>query len=154
LNTGAGTKFETKQWPTAHYRKLIRMLARELKADVFLLGGGRERELNASLEKAAPAHIHNTGTGHSLRRFAGFVEAMDLVVSSDTLGMHIAIALGKPVIALFGPTCPQEITVYGRGAKLFAGVACAPCYKSACPDMTCMSDIQPGLVFAEIRKAL
>lgn len=154
LNTGAGTKFETKQWPVAHYGKLIRMLVRELKADVYLLGGGRERALNKSLEKAAPAHVHNTGNDYSLRRFAGFVEALDLVVSSDTLGMHIAIALGKPVIALFGPTCPQEITVYGRGAKLFAGVACSPCYKSSCPDMTCMSDIGPGLVFAEVRKAL
>jgi ADP-heptose:LPS heptosyltransferase len=68
--------------------------------------------------------------------------------------MHVAIALGKPVIALFGPTCPQEITVYGRGAKLFAGVACAPCYKSSCPDMTCMSDISPAMVFAEVRKVL
>jgi len=154
LNTGAGSKFETKQWPPAHYRKLIRTLVRDFRADVYLLGGGRERALNKSLEKAAAGRVFNTGNDHSLRQFAGFVEAMDLVVSSDTLGMHIAIALGKPVVALFGPTCPQEITLYGRGAKLFAGVPCSPCYKSACPDMACMSDITPAQVFAEVRKAL
>ena len=154
LNTGAGSKFETKQWPPEHFRRLIRLLTTELKTDVFLLGGERERSLNRSLEGAATKGVYNTGNDHSLLDFAGFIEAMDVVVSSDSLGMHLAIGLGKKVIALFGPTCPQEISLYGRGAKLFAGAPCAPCYKSTCPDMTCMSEITPEQVFAEIRKAL
>ena len=86
--------------------------------------------------------------------FAGFVEAMDVVVSSDSLGMHLAIALGKPVVVLFGSTCPQEISLDGGGAKLFAGVPCAPCYKSACTEMTCMTEISPESVFEEICKVL
>jgi|WetSurMetagenome_2_1015567.scaffolds.fasta_scaffold58096_2 ADP-heptose:LPS heptosyltransferase len=154
LNTGAGSKFLTKQWPAAHYRKLIRSLIRDLGAEVYLLGGAREKALNADLAKGASGRVHHTGTGHSLRQFAGFVEAMDAVVTSDTLGMHIAIALGRPVVALFGPTAPQEITLYGRGAKLFAGAPCAPCYKQTCADMACMSEITPAQVFAEIQKAL
>jgi len=77
---------------------------------------------------------------------------LDLVVTSDTLGMHLAVALKKPVIALFGPTCPQEIDLYGRGTKLFQGAACSPCYKQTCPDAVCMSEITPDRVFAEIDK--
>jgi ADP-heptose:LPS heptosyltransferase len=154
LNTGAGTKFLSKQWPAAHFRKLIRLLVSRLKANVFLLGGLRERALNRSLEQAAPRGVFNTGNDHSLREFAGFVDAMDIVVSSDSLGMHLAIALGKKVVALFGPTCPQEISLYGRGAKLFARVDCSPCYKTACEEMTCMKAISPERVFEEIRKAL
>ena len=42
---------------------------------------------------------------------------MDVVVCSDTLGMHLAIALKKKIVVLFGPTCPQEIDLYGRGVK-------------------------------------
>ena len=98
--------------------------------------------------------MFDTGTGHPLSEFAGFVEAMDVVVSSDSLGMHLAIALGKKVVALFGSTCPQEISLYGRGTKLFAGVPCAPCYKQTCPDMTCMNEITPERVFEEIVQLL
>ena len=79
---------------------------------------------------------------------------MDVVVSSDSLGMHLAIALGKKVVALFGSTCPQEISLYGRGTKLFAGAPCSPCYKQTCPDMTCMNDITPGQVFEEVVRLL
>lgn len=154
LNTGSGSKFETKQWPPEHFRRLIRLLTAKLGADVFLLGGERERSMNRSLERAAAKGVYNTGNDHSLLDFAGFIEAMDVVVSSDTLGMHLAIGLGKNVVALFGSTCPQEISLYGRGAKLFAGAPCSPCYKSTCPDMTCMKEIAPEQVFAEIKKVL
>jgi ADP-heptose:LPS heptosyltransferase len=154
LNTGAGTKFETKQWPPAYYRSLIRRLVGTLRANVFLLGGRRETGMNRALARAVPSHVFNTGNDHPLREFAGFVEAMDVVVSSDSLGMHIAIALGRKVVALFGSTCPQEISLYGRGVKLFAGTDCAPCYKAACPDMTCMTAISPERVFEEVRRLL
>jgi ADP-heptose:LPS heptosyltransferase len=154
LNTGAGSRFETKQWPLEAYRSLIHLLTGELKADVFLLGGEREREMNASLALSGAEHVFDTGGDHPLREFAGFIEAMDVVVSSDTLGMHLAIALERKIVALFGPTCPQEVTLYGRGVKLFAGAACAPCYKQSCSDMTCMNEIRPERVFEEIVRLL
>jgi len=154
LNTGAGTKFETKQWPPPHFRRLIHLLSSKIDANVFLLGGRREEGMNRALGRTGSKRVYNTGNDHSLREFAGFIEAMDIVVSSDSLGMHLAIALGKKVIALFGPTCPQEISLYGRGAAVFAETPCSPCYKSTCPDMTCMAAITPERVFEEIRKIL
>ncbi len=152
LNTGAGTKFETKQWPQEHTLELIRLLTTKLKADVFLLGGKRERELNRTLGKKSKAKIYNTGNDNSLLEFAGFLSLMDIVVTSDTLGMHLALALKKKAVVLFGPTCPQEIELYGRGAKVFRSVSCSPCYKQTCPDPKCMRDITPLQVFAEIKK--
>jgi ADP-heptose:LPS heptosyltransferase len=152
LNTGAGTKFETKQWPPEYYLQLIRDLKTKLKANIFLLGGVREKEMNRALEKSSKSAVYNTGHDNSLLEFAGFISLMDLVVCSDTLGMHIAIALKKKVIALFGSTCPQEIELYGRGTRLFAGVSCAPCYQQTCPDMECMKKITPQIVFSEVKK--
>jgi heptosyltransferase-2 len=152
LNTGAGSKFETKQWPPAYYVELISLLRRKLGAAVFLLGGPRERAMNLTIARRSRDAVYDTGSENSLLEFAGFISRMDLVVCSDTLGMHLAIALKKKVVALFGPTCPQEIDLYGRGVKLFAAVSCAPCYRKTCPDGKCMKEITPEGVFEEICK--
>lgn len=154
LNTGAGVKFETKQWPPEKYLQLIDYINKGLRANIFLLGGKRESELNHHLEKASKSGVLNTGNDNSLLEFAGFLSKMDIVVSSDTLGMHLAVAQGKKVVALFGPTCPQEIDLFGLGTKLFAGVDCSPCYKQTCPDMKCMQEITPEQVFDEIKKLI
>ncbi len=154
LNTGSGTRFETKQWPPRHFSRLIDLLTSKLEADVFLLGGAKEKVLNKLLEKKARSKVYNTGNNNSLLEFAGFISLLDVIVSSDSLAMHLAIALGKKVVALFGSTCPQEINLYGRGTKIFAGVPCSPCYKSRCPDMACMKAITSEQVFGEIRKIL
>lgn len=154
LNTGAGAKFTTKQWPEAHFLKLIKLLRSELKANVFLLGGRREEALNRRLARRAAAPIFETGTDNSLLEFAGFLDRLDAVVCSDTLAMHIALALKKKTVVLFGPTCPQEIELYGRGVKLFAGADCAPCYKQTCPDPVCMESITPEQVLKAVRGLL
>jgi ADP-heptose:LPS heptosyltransferase len=154
LNTGAGTKFETKQWPPENFLKLISLLTGKLRVNVFLLGGPREREMNLFLARKSRAKVYDTGTGHSLLEFAGFISMMDLIVCSDTLGMHLAIALKKKVIALFGPTCPQEIDLYDRGTKLFSGASCAPCYRQICPDGKCLRKITPEQVLGEIKKII
>ena len=152
LNTGAGVKFETKQWPAENYLKLIDNLVKNFEANIFLLGGKRETELNRSIEKNSNQKVFNTGNDNSLLEFAGILSLMDIVVSSDTLGMHLAIAQEKKVVALFGSTCPQEIELYDRGVKLYTGVDCSPCYKQTCDDMKCMAKITPEQVFEVIQK--
>ncbi len=154
LNTGAGAKFTTKQWPEARFLALIKLLKRELKPNIFLLGGKREKALNRRLAARAAIPVFDTGTDNSLLEFAGFLEKMDAVVCSDTLAMHIALALKRKTVVLFGPTCPQEIETYGRGVKLFAGADCSPCYKQTCPDPVCMESITPVQVLAAMRGLL
>jgi heptosyltransferase-2 len=154
LNTGAGAKFTTKQWPKGHFLKLIPLLKKKLGANVFLLGGPREKDFNANLARRAKAKVYDTGTGNSLLEFAGFLSMMDVVVASDTLSMHLALALKKKTVVLFGPTSPAEIEVYGRGRKLFSGAPCAPCYKQACPDPVCMAAIAPERVLAAVEEIL
>ncbi len=154
LNTGSGTKFETKQWPREYFLQLIKLLQDEFKANIFLLGGPRERLFNQAIISASSRRLFNTGNDNSLLEFAGFISLLDLIVTSDTLGMHIAIALQKPVVALFGPTCPQEIDLYGRGVKLFAGIPCSPCYRQTCPDLKCMRALTPEMVLEAARRLL
>ena len=61
-----------------------------------------------------------------------WMDATDIVLSGCSLGMHIAIALKKPVIAWFGVSCSQEVDLYGRGVKIQANVGCSPCWKKGC----------------------
>lgn len=154
LNTGAGTKFKTKQWPKEYFLKLIPLLATKLKANVFLLGGGRETAMNAEIKKKSKVKLYDTGTDNTLLEFAGYLSLMDITVCSDTLAMHLALALKKKTVVLFGSTCPQEIELYGRGVKLFAGSACAPCYRQTCPDMICMKALTPEQVFKAVRDSV
>lgn len=154
VNTGSGSMFETKKWPQERFLELVNLLIEKQKATIFLLGGEKEKKTNRWIEEKAKDKVYSTGSNNTLREFAGFISTLDLVVSSDSLAMHIALALKKRVVVLFGSTCPQEIELYGLGKKVFAGVDCSPCYKETCPEMKCMKAISSAEVFEEIKKLL
>jgi len=70
------------------------------------------------------------------------------MITGDTLAMHIAIGLKIPVVVLLGPTCHQEIELYGRGSKIVSDFDCSPCYRSSCPQpVSCMDAIPVDAVF-------
>lgn len=154
LNTGSGVKFLTKQWPPEYFVRLIELVHHQLDANIFLLGGPRESILNQQIEQSTSSAVYNTGNDNSLREFAGFLAKMDIVVCSDTLALHLALALKRKVVALFGPTCPQEVDLYDLGIKLFSGVSCSPCYKQTCAEMKCMKSISPSQVLQAIKSLL
>ena len=154
INTGAGPKFETKRWPKERFLELVNLLTKKQKATVFLLGGEKEAKINSWIEKKSATPVFNTGSHNTIREFAGLISFLDLVVSSDSLAMHLALALKKKIVVLFGSTCPQEIELYGQGKKIFAAVNCSPCYKMACSEMECMKAISSKEVYKEIEKLL
>ncbi|MEZ4742527.1 MAG: glycosyltransferase family 9 protein [Bdellovibrionota bacterium] len=101
---------------------------------VALLGGKEDLERNRQIFDAFENDpmVVNTPTDQGLRSGMMWVDCCDLVFSGCSLGMHIAIALKKKVIAWFGVSCSQEIDLYDRGAKIQADVACSPCWKKDC----------------------
>jgi ADP-heptose:LPS heptosyltransferase len=155
LNTGAGDVFATKKWTEEGYVHLANRLVEEFGAKVLLLGGPAEVERNASIAAAASHPLVNTGNNNPVRRFSGIVGNCDLMVTGDTLALHIAIGLGVPVVVMLGPTCHQEIELYGRGAKIVSDFECSPCYLSVCPkELTCMDATPADLVFDAVAKLI
>jgi ADP-heptose:LPS heptosyltransferase len=151
LNTGAGDVFATKKWTEEGYSELADLLTQHLGAKVLLLGGPAEAERNARIAAAASHPPVNAGTHHSIRDFAGIVANLDLMVTGDTLAMHIAIGQRVPVLVLFGATCHQEIELYGRGAKIVSDFECSPCYLSRCPkEISCMQALPARQVFEAV----
>ena len=87
--------------------------------------------------------IINTPVNEGIRRGACYESIPDVIITGDSFGMHLAIALKKYVIAWFGLSCWQEIDLYDRGIKLYPkGLECAPCWKKECPfDLECIQMI-------------
>lgn len=137
INVGAATTFVNKMWrPGRIIDAIVGLRLERPGAQVLLLGGPRERPLLDAVFTGLPGHgpspVFEAGTDHDEPSFAAVVDACDVLFTGDTMAMHVAIALGKWVAVFFGPTCAQEIELYGRGEKLVAPVGCAPCYKRVC----------------------
>ena len=122
LNTGAGGRWESKRLPIERAADLARELDRRLsgRADQVLLGGPGEAGRNAEIlaRVGDGARIHDSGTDNALVDFAALVDGLDVLVSSDSLAMHLAIARRVPVVAFFAPTSAAEIELYGLGEKV------------------------------------
>ncbi len=155
LNTGAGGVFANKAWTVEGYVKLIQKLAKGPKTRVLLLGGPGERERNRKILRQAKKAVVDTGCENTLGQFAALIGLCDLVVTGDTTALHLAIGLKKKVVAIFGPTCAQEIELYGRGEKILSSISCAPCYRRKCDvSPNCMEAITVEEVMKSIRALL
>jgi len=98
------------------------------------------------MEERSEGAILNTGL-NPMTRFAALLKACRVVITGDSLAMHLALAVGTWCLVLMGSTTPREIELYSRGEILASDLDCAPCYKSACqkvPD--CMDLFTPELV--------
>jgi ADP-heptose:LPS heptosyltransferase len=154
LNMGSSPRWPRKQWPVDRYRELIGRL-RDSRLEVLLLGGPQEREIHRELRDAGGGWARDPGCDHSLRRYFGLVGLCDVVVTGDTLGLHAALGLGRRVVAMFGPTSPWEIDLYGLGEKIVPDLECVSCYRSRCDRRPgCMEKIDARRVEEAVERQL
>lgn len=156
LNTGAGGRWTSKQLSVERTIELAGALHRELygRVSFVVLGGeseaARNREILAGLAQWPVAlRFFDAGTDNGLLEFAALVATCDLVVSSDSLALHMAIACGVPVVAFFAPTSAAEIELYGRGEKV---ASTAPDHCSYEPDADNSTITAPRLCAAVLRQ--
>jgi heptosyltransferase-2 len=138
LNTGCSGVIPYKKLTVEKHRELISELT-ALGLRVVLLGGREDAERNERIAYGLPVIQSPTGLG--LRDGLLSVAACDMVVSGDSLGMHLAIALGKWTVAWFGPTCAHEIDLYDRGVRVLSAASCGPCWKRSCTRSTMCYDL-------------
>jgi heptosyltransferase-2 len=155
LNTGAGGRWELKQWREDGYRELMARLGRGIGAQFLLLGGPSEEQRNARLIDGSGAAVFDPGCRNPVRHFAALVGHCDVIVTGDTLAMHIALALGVRTVVLFGPTSAPEIELYGLGEKVLPDMSCLGCYKNSCDFVpNCMDLISVDMVAAAVDRQL
>ena len=148
LNTGCGGRWTSRLWPEEYWADLARGLQTEGYA-VVLLGGPDEDEKNIRLAQATGACY----PGHfPLATFIGLMDQCDLVVSAVTMGMHIALGLGKKLVLFNNIFNPYEFELYGRG-KIVGPAQTCECYfqpfcraESFCLKTLTPADVQTAVV--------
>ncbi|MBI2876893.1 MAG: lipopolysaccharide heptosyltransferase II [Candidatus Tectomicrobia bacterium] len=151
-----GARWESKRWPPEHFAWLADLLSERERATVALIGSPAETPLAESIRaqmKTAPLLL----TGRtSLKQLAALMEAADLLVTNDSGPMHLAAALGTPVLALFGPTSPRRTGPYGVGHRVLQKtLPCIPCFKRQCPeDHRCLRGLGVKEVLEAVRELI
>ncbi len=149
FNLGGGNVFAAKRWKIDHFLALRRMIDDRWgrMAAVLAFAGQDEAERLARLLAAPGPPIIDTGTGNPMGRFAALLGRCDVLVTGDSLGMHLALAMKSKVVLLIGSTTHREIELYGRGEMIVSEMECSPCYRRLCPKpKDCMENFTPELV--------
>lgn len=152
-----GTVWPTKKWPPDHFVELARRTSALSGVRVLILGGPDEKaegELFAGIEG-----VVNLAGRTTLAQLPALLEACRVVVAGDTGPLHAAMALGVPVVALFGPTDERQFEFETPDICLTEDCACRPCSPHGsrrCPEGTwrCMPDISVERVEAMVREVI
>jgi len=154
-----GARWLNKRWPAEHFAALVRQLAGEhAELSFVILGNHDDRALGATVAQAEPKRCLDLTGKTTLPEMIEWIRLSVLVVTNDTGPMHVAAALGKPVVALFGPTEPHRTGPYGQVQHaLQTALECVPCMKSTCAferPLECLRAIMPDRVAAQVRRRL
>ena len=134
INTGAADRWP-KQLSVKKTAQLINKLYKKFNAKILLFGGPDEIERNNEIQKFVKAPIIDTGCGNNLFEFPALISICNTLITSDTFGLHVALALKRKTVCLIGPTSPSEIDMYELGEKILAKSSCICCYKKNCKSM-------------------
>jgi lipopolysaccharide heptosyltransferase I len=152
-----GARWPNKRWPVQNFVELVRLLAKNFPDTRFaILGNGDDKSLGETILHAEPARCLNLCGRISLPEMVEWLRLSELMITNDTGPMHVAAALGKPLVALFGPTEPHRTGPYGQLENVLRiDLPCSPCMKSYCTyekPNECLKAISPTMVFEHVKK--
>ncbi len=135
LNILVGEKWPTKSWPKENWSILEGILNKE--------------GVKVTRQDDVYEEVKN-----DIKKYIDWINSCKIIVSNDSLGLHLGLALNKKVLGLFGPTPHKEIYFENRGKAIFPNnsIGCIPCFKGVCErGKNCMEDISVEKVYREIK---
>ncbi|MBI3880017.1 MAG: lipopolysaccharide heptosyltransferase II [Verrucomicrobia bacterium] len=162
LGLNAGAEYgPAKRWPIERFIAAAKEIQRRANCGWILFGGGNDTALTAQIESALrppPSALRNLTGQTSLRELCAALKLCRVLLTNDTGPMHVAAAVGTPVVVPFGSTSP-ELTGPGlpgeaRHFLLKSDAPCAPCFLRECPiDFRCMNGLGVERVVAAVLQA-
>jgi heptosyltransferase-2 len=149
-----------KRWPARHFAGLAQaILARDPSTQIALLGSPKDKEACAEVASglAADAAVFNLAGVTSLAEAIALIARCAAVVANDSGLLHIASALNRPVVALYGPTDPDHAPPFSdMAASISLRLDCSPCKQRECPlgHQDCMVKLAPELVWQSLQPML
>jgi ADP-heptose:LPS heptosyltransferase len=129
-----------KQWPVERFAEVARRLVEYSGATIVLSGAAADRPMVETVKSALPgSHVVDVAGHIDLLTLAGLTERLDLLVTGDTGPMHLAAAVGTPVVAVFGPSDPARYAPRGPLDRVVrADLPCSPCNRIRLPPARCV----------------
>lgn len=152
-----GARWESKLWPATRFAELIDRVHADGGTRCVLLGAPADRALAAAIADAcrgSPRPVDLVGRS-SLRQLVALLDRAEQVICLDSGPMHIAAALNKPLVSIFGPTSPERTGPYSPAARVArVPLPCSPCYRRTCPlgHHDCMQKLTVDQVLTHVRK--
>lgn len=148
-------RWQTKIWSFKRYAELTDKIVSELNVQTILIGSRDDKDRVAQVSSMMKTEHINLCSKTTLLQLAALLKRVDLLITNDSGPMHIAAAVGTPVVALFGPTRPKMTGPYGNGHVVIQkDISCIGCLKKSCDDLKCMDAISVDEVFNSVRKML
>lgn len=148
-----GAKWKTKLWDNRKFGELADLLIEQHQAQVILTGSSDDLRMVGDIISGMRHSPLSLAGKTTLKTLAAFYEIADALISTDTGPMHLAAAVGTPVVALFGPTAPWRTGPFGTTHRMIrTQAACSPCFKRQCDTMGCMKAIDVHQVLDGVKK--
>jgi lipopolysaccharide heptosyltransferase II len=137
-----------KRWPEEHFAK-VALQKRNEGWQVWLFGSPAEQPIGQKIQDLTGGACINLMGSYLLDELVDLISCSDAVISNDSGILHIAAALRRPLVAIYGSTTPDFTPPLSPNAKILKlDLPCSPCFKSECPlhHKKCLVDITPDLV--------
>lgn len=143
-----------KQWPAERFKALAQRLVSHGYC-VLVFGESCAKDLGSYISEGIESNCHNLVGATDMMEFVGFMDQCDALVTNDSGPMHVAAALQKPLVAIFGSTDDTVTGPYGSGQVIHKRVECSPCFLRQCPiDFRCMMQIDVEEVYQALMNQL
>jgi lipopolysaccharide heptosyltransferase I len=155
LAVGVGSRWLTKRWPPQYFAALVGRAQREFGGTAIFVGAPEEMELETfAVARLTGPKIPLTGRT-TLPQLVALLAASDVMIANDTGPLHLAVALGRPVVAPYTCTLIDKTGPYHQEASAVAtSIWCRGSYLKMCPRMECMSELTPARLWPPLEKTL
>ncbi len=144
-----------KRWLSGRFIELAKRIQDQFPAKFIIFGGKGDLEPCFTISDGINSDAVNLCGKTTLTQLAALLRRCALVVANDSGSLHLAAAIGTPVIGIFGPTDPQRNAPPENCTVIKKNIECSPCYKRECPaDLRCMTSISVEEVYQEAAAAL